>query len=187
MKLLTQILMLYNWGAVCVLLFFLFGIAQFFERRLSEKNSTRKKRLHYPFFLVPIFLFAVSTFIYIFSETLIVGNFWADTLRIIGSAVFAYFGYALFRTMVGGRPWHPWLLFWVHLPHFRWSFSIKFWPRFRKNLVVFWRCPHCINGFMWPRFSPASPPWPISLRQVYTWPNRLTQFRPGVSSSRQTH
>lgn len=103
MKLLAQFLTLYIWGAVGLLLFFLFGIAQFFEQRLSKKNSSRQTRRHYPFFLIPMGLFAVSAVIYAFSETLIVGNFFADILRIVGGVVFIYAGLSLSKTMVGGR------------------------------------------------------------------------------------
>jgi hypothetical protein len=104
MKLLAQILTLYNWGAVCVLLFFLFGIARFFEKRLIEKNSNRpKKQFYYPFFLAPVILYGVSALIYAFGETLIVGNFIADLIRIAASLTFAYVGYLLLKTMTGGR------------------------------------------------------------------------------------
>ena len=104
MKLLAQILTLYNWGVVCILLLFLFGIARFFEKRLIEKNSSRPKRqFYYPFFLAPVVLYALSALIYAFSETLIVGNLMADLLRIGGGLIFAYLGYSLLKTMTGGR------------------------------------------------------------------------------------
>jgi hypothetical protein len=104
MKLLAQILTLYNWGVVCILLLFLFGIARFFEKRLIEKNSSRtKKQFYYPFFLVPVALYAISGLIYAFGETLIAGNFIADLLRIGGGSIFAYLGYSLLKTMTGGR------------------------------------------------------------------------------------
>ncbi len=102
MELLNRILILYTWGAFCVLLFFLFFIARFFEQRLFEKTAT-KKRLYYPFFLIPIALFLVSAFIYAASGTLAVGKPLADTLRIIGSIIFAGTGFALLNTMMGGR------------------------------------------------------------------------------------
>ena len=103
MTLLAQILTLYTWGAVCGLLFLLFGIARFFEQRRLEKNSPRKKRFYYPLLLLPAILFAVSAIIYAFDQTLIVGNFWADLLRVIGGSVFVYLGYSLVNTMMGGR------------------------------------------------------------------------------------
>ncbi len=103
MKLFIQILTLYSWGAVCVLLFFLFGIAKFFEQRLSETNSDRKHQRNYPYFIAPIVLFALSTILYVFSEGILVGNLWADLLRIGGSAIFAYAGYSLLNTMLGGK------------------------------------------------------------------------------------
>jgi hypothetical protein len=108
MMLLAQILTLYTWGAVCGLLFFLFGIARFFEQRRLEKNSPQKKRFYYPLLLLPAVLFAVSAIIYAFDiyafdKPLIVGNFWADLLRAIGGLVFVYLGYSLINTMMGGR------------------------------------------------------------------------------------
>ncbi|OQY37623.1 MAG: hypothetical protein B6243_00045 [Anaerolineaceae bacterium 4572_5.2] len=102
MELLNQILTLYNWGVFCILLFFLFWIARFFEQRLSEKKDT-KKSLLYPFFLVPMILFFISAVIYALSGKLIVGNQLADILRIIGGIIFAAVGFALLQTMMGGR------------------------------------------------------------------------------------
>ena len=104
MMLLAQILTLSSWGAVGGLLFFLFVIARFFEQRRLEKNSvTARKRFYYPLLLVAAVLFIVSAVIYAFHETLIVGNFGADLLRITGSLIFIYSGYSLFNTMIGGR------------------------------------------------------------------------------------
>ncbi len=103
MELLAHLLTLYTWGAVCVLLFFLFGITQFFEKRRSAKNSVTEKRLYSPLFLFSGALFGLSALPYAFSEILIVGNFWADILRIIGSLVFIYSGYSVFSIMLGGK------------------------------------------------------------------------------------
>ncbi len=102
MELLNRILTLYNWGVFCILLFFLFGIARFFEQRLSEKKDAKKSR-HYPFFLAPMVLFFISAVIYAMSGNLIVGNQLADMLRIIGGIVFTAVGFALLKTMMGGR------------------------------------------------------------------------------------
>ena len=106
MTLITQFLTFYIWGIACILLFFLFGIAQFFEQRLSEKNVSHKRRRHYPLFLVTMGLFAVGAIIYIVNDSTstITGNFYGDGVRIIGSFVFAYAGYALLNTMLGGQP-----------------------------------------------------------------------------------
>lgn len=96
MNLLTQILTIYNWGVVCVLLFFLFNIARFFEKRSGKKQL-------YPFFLIPIILFAISAIIYAFFVTLPNSNVIADTLRILASFILGFTGYSLLNTMMGGR------------------------------------------------------------------------------------
>ena len=106
MKLLAQILTIYSWGAVCILLLFLFGIARFFERRLLERNQKDegpKTRSYYPFFLVPVALFAVSALIYVFNGPLVVGSVLADILRILGALVLVFAGYSLLNTMMGGK------------------------------------------------------------------------------------
>jgi hypothetical protein len=103
MILLAQLSTLYVWVVVGILLFFLFGIAQFFEQRLSEKNSAPQHLRDYRLFLIPIGLFAVSAVFYLLSAPLIVGSFLADILRIIGSIILAYAGYSLFRKMMGGK------------------------------------------------------------------------------------
>ena len=102
MALLNQLLTIYNWGVFCILLFFLFWIARFFEQRLSQKTDTRKSR-HYPFFLIPMALFFISAVIYALSGNLIVGNQLADILRILGGIVLTTVGFALLKTMMGGR------------------------------------------------------------------------------------
>lgn len=101
MTLLIQILMLYSWGGVCLLLFFLFSIARFFERRLSEANSTQKQMRYYPFFILSMILFATSAGIYLFSENFVVGHLTADVLRILGGIILGFTGYSLLTTMVG--------------------------------------------------------------------------------------
>jgi hypothetical protein len=102
MALLNKILTLYNWGVFCILLFFLFWIARFFEQRLSQKTDARKSR-HYPFFLIPMALFFTGAVIYVLSGQTIVGNQLADILRIIGGLIFTAVGFALLKTMMGGR------------------------------------------------------------------------------------
>lgn len=103
MKLLSLILMIYNWGVVCILLFFLLGIARFFEERVSRRNVEQKGRSLYQFFLIPVVLFMTSAIIYLFNERLIVGNALADGLRAIGGLILLLIGYSLFNTMMGGK------------------------------------------------------------------------------------
>lgn len=103
MKLLSQILNIYNWGAVSVLLLFLFGIARFFEQRLSKKLDASKKYSYYQYIIIPLVLFLASAVIYSRSEILVVGNLAGDGMRIVGSIVFGYIGYLLMKNMLGGR------------------------------------------------------------------------------------
>ena len=106
MKLLTQFFIIYNWAAICILLFFLFSIARFFERRLSQKNSPtplEPTRRYYPFFLAPLGLFAVSALLYVWDSQWLVGNLVADILRIFGGVILIGAGYAVLNTMVRGK------------------------------------------------------------------------------------
>jgi len=104
MKLLSQVLILYYWGAGCVLLFFLFAIARFFEQRRVEKTAPSGKRVYYSLFLPTILLFGASAVLYALSEPLAVGNWMADILRVLGSIVLGFTGFSLLNTMMGGRP-----------------------------------------------------------------------------------
>lgn len=103
MKLLAQILTLYSWGVVCVLLLFLYRIARFFDQRLLKKASGQKRQSTYPLVLLPLILFATSAIIYTVSGTEIVGNSAADLMRILGSLILGFVGYSLLNTMMGGR------------------------------------------------------------------------------------
>ena len=103
MKVLAQLMTLYAWGSVCILLLFLFRIARFFEQRLSEKTGSQKQQRLYPLFLPPIVLYVISALFYAFGDTVIVGNLWGDVFRISGGIIFIYAGYSLINTMVGGR------------------------------------------------------------------------------------
>lgn len=103
MKLLSQILNLYNWGVVSVLLLFVFFIARFFEQRLAKKLADSKKYSYYQLLIIPLGLFLVSAVIYSVSGALVVGNLPADIMRIVGSIVFGIVGYLLVKNMLGGR------------------------------------------------------------------------------------
>lgn len=93
--LLGKILALYTWGGVSVLLFFLFSIARFFERKSSRKSF-------YPLFLLPILLFLVSVVRY-FVVGDFVGDVWGDLGRVIGGVLVCGLGYFLLNLMTGGR------------------------------------------------------------------------------------
>ena len=94
-SLLANILTLYSWGGVSVLLFFVFAIAQFFERK-SSRNS------FYPLFLLPILLFMGSALRY-FLVGDFVGDLWGDLGRILGGVLVCGLGFYLLNLMTGGR------------------------------------------------------------------------------------
>jgi len=93
--LLSNILTFYTWVSISVILFFLFAIARFFERKSSRKS-------YYPLFLLPALLFIISA-----ARYSLVGDFvWdplADLSRAIGGALVCGLGYFLLNLMTGGH------------------------------------------------------------------------------------
>ena len=91
------VLMTYSWVIMAILLFFLFLIARFYERKAHQRS-------HYQLFLLPLILFLLGTLRYDF---LFVGNFvgdlLGDTLFFAGGVVAAILGYHLLNLMTGGR------------------------------------------------------------------------------------
>ena len=94
-SLLGNILTLFTWGGVSVLLFFLFAIARFFERKSSRSS-------YYPLFLFPIVLFLGSAIRYVITDDF-VGDPWADLGRILGGVMVCGLGIYLLNLMTGGR------------------------------------------------------------------------------------
>ena len=94
-SLLGNILTLFTWGGVSVLLFFLFAIARFFERK-SLRNS------YYPLFLFPVALFLGSAVRYVITDDF-VGDPWADLGRLLGGALVCGLGVFLLNLMTGDR------------------------------------------------------------------------------------
>ena len=93
--LLGSILTLYTWGGISILLFFLFAIARFFDRKSSRQSF-------YQLFLLPAVLFIGGALRYC-----LVGDFVGDPLadlgRAIGGALVCALGYFLLKLMTGGR------------------------------------------------------------------------------------
>ncbi len=94
-SLLAFVLTLYTWGGVSVLLFFLFAIARFFERKSSRRSF-------YSLFLLPILLFMASAIRYIIIGDF-VGDLWGDLGRILGGVLVCGLGLYLLNLMTGGR------------------------------------------------------------------------------------
>ena len=93
--LLGSILTLYTWGGISILLYFLFAIARFFERKSSRQSL-------YQLFLLPVVFFMGSALRYAFAGDF-VGDPLADLGRVIGGAVVIGLGYFLLHLMTGGR------------------------------------------------------------------------------------
>ena len=93
--LLANVLTLYTWGGVSVLLFFLFAIARFFERKSSRRS-------YYPLFSLPIVLFMGSAIRYILVGDF-VGDPWGDLGRVLGGLLVCGLGLYLLNLMTGGR------------------------------------------------------------------------------------
>ncbi len=93
--LLGSILTLYTWGGISILLFFLFAIARFFERKSSRKSF-------YQLFLLPVLFFVGGALRYIWAGDF-AGDPLADLGRGIGGALVCSLGYFLLDLMTGGR------------------------------------------------------------------------------------
>jgi hypothetical protein len=93
--LLADVLTMYTWGGVSILLFFLFAIARFYERKSSRESF-------YPFFLLPIVLFLAGAVRYIIVGDF-VGDLWSDLGRVLGGLLICGLGYFLLHLMTGGR------------------------------------------------------------------------------------
>ena len=93
---LNSIFTIYVWGRVCILLFFLYAIARFYE----EKSG---RRSHYMLFLIPIVLFAIAAIRYALLGSGITGDFLGDLMRCIGGVVLGGTGIFLLGLMIGGR------------------------------------------------------------------------------------
>jgi hypothetical protein len=96
MSLVNNILTIYTWGIVCILLFFLFSIARFYEKKSGRRSF-------YLSFLGPILLFGLAAIRYVFLMPAVVGDVWGDVMRFVGGLMLGGFGYFLLRLMTGGR------------------------------------------------------------------------------------
>lgn len=96
MSLVNNILTIYSWGVVCILLFFLFAIARFYEKKSGRHT-------YYWSFAGPIILFALAAIRYVFLMPDIVGDVLGDLMRFMGGLLLILFGVFLLRLMTGGR------------------------------------------------------------------------------------
>lgn len=91
------ILTIYNWSVVCVLLFFLFLIAKFYEKKSGQRS-------YYTAFLVSIAFFIFTTYRYASMIPAITGDVLGDLARFGGGLILGIFGLLLLNFMMGGRP-----------------------------------------------------------------------------------
>ncbi len=96
MGLVNTLLTIYTWVVVCILLFFLFNIALFYERKSGRSSF-------YLSFFGPIILFALAAVRYVYIRPDIVGDLWGDMMRFGGGVILGVFGIFLLRLMTGGR------------------------------------------------------------------------------------
>lgn len=96
MNIVYGILTIYIWAIVSVLLYFIFLIARFYERKSGRKT-------YYNAFLVAIGLFILSGIKYTLSPTIISGDTWADIIRFLAGLITGGFGLYLLKLMVGSR------------------------------------------------------------------------------------
>ena len=94
MSQLSVILNVYIWVAVCVLLFFLFAIGRFYERKSGRRSF-------YQAFPIAAVIFSIATIRYIFFAPLIVGDLWGDIFRFVGGLIAGGFGLFLLKLMTG--------------------------------------------------------------------------------------
>lgn len=88
---------IYTWAVVCILVFFLFAIARFYEQKSGRRS-------YYQFFIIPIGLFAIAALKYAIPPGRnIIGDFWGDGLRFIAGLILGVAGFLLLKLMMGGR------------------------------------------------------------------------------------
>lgn len=96
MTFVNSILTIYTWGIVCILLFFLYAIARFYEKKSGRRSF-------YWTFFIPMTLFALAAVRYVWLAPAIAGDVWGDLLYFVGGVTLSGSGFFLLRLMVGGR------------------------------------------------------------------------------------
>ena len=92
------VLMTYSWVIIAILLFFLFLIARFYERKAHQRS-------YYQLFLLPLIPFLLGTLRYDFLFTgNFVGDLLGDALFFAGGMTAIILGYHLLSLMTGDRP-----------------------------------------------------------------------------------
>ena len=100
----SSILIIVSWIVAAILVFSLYLIGRFYERRFGQKSG-------YQLLLIPLVLFTVAAvWDALFANEYtghplldFVGSPGPDLLFLIGGLVLIALGYNLYRTMIGGR------------------------------------------------------------------------------------
>jgi len=89
------LLTLCTWLGIGILIYFLFAIARFYERKSGRRS-------YYQAFLATMVLFGLGLIRYLLITPSIIGDIWGDGLRFAGGLILVGFGIFLLRLMMGG-------------------------------------------------------------------------------------
>ena len=104
MSILFSILTLYAWVLGAGIIFFLFHIARFYEKKYGELYQHEPERkTHYQFFLVALAFFLISAARYAFFLQDFAGDLGGDLGFFAGGVILTWFAYYLQQMMTGGR------------------------------------------------------------------------------------
>jgi hypothetical protein len=97
------VLNLYSWALAGALVFFLYQIARFYERKYAELYRDKpRQRTYAAIFFIPLVLFPLAAGRYLLIGGT-VGDLWADLAFLVGGLILAAVSYHLYRLMMGGR------------------------------------------------------------------------------------
>jgi hypothetical protein len=96
MALVSGFLTLYTWVIVCLILYFLFAIARFYQEKSGQRS-------YYAVYLAAIALYSLAALRYAWLAPVIVGDFLGDLLRFAAGITVISAAYFLLNLMIGKR------------------------------------------------------------------------------------
>ena len=90
----SRLLILYAWGAVAVILFFLFVVARFYEQKARQYELEGQRSL-YQLFLVPLGCFILGALRYAWLVPRLGGDLVGDFLFLVGGVLLTWLCYRL--------------------------------------------------------------------------------------------
>ncbi|MCG3208039.1 MAG: hypothetical protein FOGNACKC_01640 [Anaerolineae bacterium] len=96
MTLASGFITFYTWAFVCIILYFLFAIARFYQEKSGQRS-------YYALYLIAIGLYSLAAIRYIWLSPVIIGDFWGDSLRFAAGALVIGSAYYLLKLMIGRR------------------------------------------------------------------------------------